>query len=318
MDISTYDRADALTEFPDGYLLTATEYGQEYNTIHLIRLDGDGNHTRLSAIQSGFSPVTSIVTAPDSGFLLATETPEIMHITTTGEVLWTRPLAAGSQGQGPVSLLARDDSTFVAAWTNRTACLDANGTMLWDVSPDAIGSGPSFAVITEADNGGVLVCTEGKHIKADNQYAVYPVAVRFDADGTILWEKSFGNGNTDTVLGIWQNENGHTILCRTTTFPKDLWGNVVQAYTSHLISLSNNGTVTGLQEVIDSGGDVIPSLTRGYLSVDIGETTITGTAYDSGGQERWTQEYDVQANPYSLRGIGTADGGYLIAVSSPS
>ncbi|WFN33696.1 hypothetical protein L1S32_07540 [Methanogenium sp. S4BF] len=318
VDISTYDGPDALAEFPDGYLLTATEYSQEYNTIHLIRLDGDGNHTRLSAIQSGFSPVTSIVPTPDGGFLLATETPEIMHITTTGEVLWTRPLSTGSQGQGPVSLLARDDGTFVAAWTNRTACLDANGTILWDVSPDTIGSGPSFAVLTEADNGGVLVCTEGKHIKADNQYTVYPVAVRLDADGTIQWEKSFGNGNTDTVLGTWQNENGHTILYRTTTFPKDLWGNVVQAYTSHLISLSDDGAVTGLQEVPDTGGDVIPSPSGGYLSPDTGETTITGTAYDTGGQVIWTEEYDIQANPYSLRGIGTADGGYLIAVSSPS
>lgn len=318
VDISTYDRADVLTESPAGYAIAATESGQEYNTVHLIRFDRDGAYTRLPGIQTGFSPVTSIVPVPDGGYLIATETPEIIRLTETGETLRKISLANGSQGMAPVSLLAHEDGTFVAAWADRTGCLDTNGTIIWDVSPDTIGSGPSFVVLTEADNGGVLVCTEGKHIRVDNQYTVYPVAVRLDTDGTVLWEKSFGNGNTDTVLGIWQNENGHTILYRTITFPKDLWGNVVRAYTSHLLSLSEDGTVTGLQKIPDSGGDVIPSPSGGYLSLDTGDTTITGTVYNAGGQELWTQEYDVQANPYSLRGIGTTDGGYLIAVSSPS
>lgn len=318
VDISTYDRANILTESPAGYAIAVTESGQEYNTVHLVWFDIDGKYTRLPGIKTEFSPVTSIVPAPDDGFLLATETPKIIRVTDTGETLWRKSLANESQGMAPVTLLARDDDTFIAAWADQTACLDANGTMLWNVSPDKIGGGPSFAALAEADNGGVLVCTEGKHIKANNQYTVYPVAVHLDADGTVLWEKSFGNGNTDTVLGVSQNENGHTILYRTTTFPKDLWGNVVQEYTSHIVSLSDDGTVTGLQEVQDTGGDVIPSLSGGYLSLDIGETTITGTVYSARGQELRTREYDVQANPYSLRGIGTTDGGYLIAVSSPS
>ncbi|WAI02034.1 PQQ-binding-like beta-propeller repeat protein [Methanogenium organophilum] len=318
VDISTYDRADALTESPAGYAIAATESGQEYLTVHLVRFDSVGAYTRLPGTNIEFSPVTSIVPAPDDGFLLATETPEIMHITTTGETLWRKSLANGSQGMAPVSLLARDDGTFVAAWADQTACLDANGTMLWDVSPDAIGSGPSLAILTEADNGGVLVCTEGKHIRANNQYMVYPVVVCLSADGTVMWDQSFGSGIADTLLGVWQNGTGHTILYRTITFPKNLWGNVVHAYTSHLISLSDDGTVTGFQEIPDSGGDVIPSLYGGFLSLDTGESTITGTGYNAGGQELWTREYDVQANPYSLRGIGTTDGGYLIAVSSPS
>lgn len=314
VDISTYDGADVLTEFPGGYAVAATEYGQEYYTVHLVRFDRDGASTQLPDVQTGSNRVSSILSAPDGGFLIATDTPEIMHITGTGETLWTTPLADKSQGMAPVSLLACDNSTYIAAWTDRIACLDADGTILRVVSPDAFGSGPSPVTLTEANTSGVLACREGRITKANNQYTVYPVAVRLDAEGTVLWEKSFGNGNTDTILGVWQNANGHTILYRTTTFPKDLWGKVTHAYTSHLISLSNDGTVTGLQELPDSGGDVIPSPAGGYISVEIGEESVTMTGYDAG-HEIWKREYGMRANPYSLRGIGTTDGGYLIAVS---
>jgi len=317
VDISTYDGVDVLTESPAGYVLTATEYGQEYNTMHLVRFDRDGNYTQLPDVRTGLNHVSSIIPAPDDEYLIATGAPEIMRITSTGEILWTTPLTNGSQGMAPVSLLARDDNTVVAAWADQTACLDADGTILREASPDAFGSGPSPVSLTKANNSGILACTEGRIIMVDNHYTVYPVAVRLDAEGTVLWNRIFGSGVADTILGVWQNGNGHTILYRTTTSPKDIWGKVVQAYTSHLISLSDEGTVTGLQEVPDTGGDIVPSPVRGYISVDIGDESITITGYDAG-HEIWKREYGMRANPYSLRGIGTADGGYLIAVSSPS
>ena len=317
VDISTYDGADTLTEYSDGYAITTTEYRQESIIIHLILLGRKGNLTRQTEIRTGYGTVSAIVPTADSGFLLATDMPEILCIGHQGETARPKFLEDESRSMAPVSLLARADGTFCAAWQNQAACLTDNNTVLWDTTLNA-GSGPEEIFLSPADAGGILICTEGNHVFNGEYFEIPLMAIRLDADGTHLWEQTFGSGSADTLLGVWQTENGHTVLYRTITFPKDLWGKVVHAYTSHLITLNDAGTVTGLQTVEDSGGDVIPSLSGGYLSLDTGETTITGTAYNSEGQVLWTEAYEVQANPYSLQGIGTVDGGYCIAFSSPS
>ncbi|MDE4907991.1 chloride channel protein [Methanogenium marinum] len=315
VDINTYDGADALTEYSDGYAIATTEYCQESSIVHLILFDREGTTLRQTEVRTEFGQVSAIVPAPDNRFFLATDTPGILRIGHEGETVWIKSLVNKSQGPAPISLLARNDGSFCAAWQNQIVCLTDNGTRLWDTTLNA-GSGPEVMLISPADAGGILICTEGNHVFNGEHFEIPLMAIRLDADGTILWEQTFGSGNADTLLGVWKNPSGHTILYRTITSPKNLWGKIVRVYTSHLITLSDDGTVTGLQEVEDTGGDVIPSPVRGYISVDTGEESITITGYDAG-QKIWKREYDMQANPYSLKGMGTADGGYLIAVSSP-
>ncbi len=315
VDINTYDGADALTEYADGYAIATTEYCQESSIVHLILFDREGTSLRQTEVRTEFGQVSAIVPAPDNRFFLATDTPGILRIGHEGETVWTKSLVNKSQGPAPISLLARNDGSFCAAWQNQIACLTDNGTILWDTTLNA-GSGPEVMLISPADAGGILICNEGNHVFNGEHFEIPLMAIRLDADGTLLREQTFGSGNADTLLGVWKNPSGHTILYRTITSPKDLWGKIVRVYTSHLITLNDAGTVTGLQEVEDTGGDVIPSPVRGYISVDTGEESITITGYDAG-HEIWKREYDMQANPYSLKGMGTADGGYLIAVSSP-
>ncbi|MBT8508703.1 hypothetical protein AZH53_09830 [Methanomicrobiaceae archaeon CYW5] len=317
VDIGTYDGADVLTEYAGGYALTTTEYGQNHTTVHPVLIDREGTVLRQNAITAEFPLVSAFIAAPDGGFLIATGASEIIRINSTGVTVRTTSLTTESPGMAPVSLLARDDGTVVVAWANRVACMTDDGSVLWDVTPASLGSGPSRVLLSPAGDGGVLLCTEGRQIQAGEGYAVHPVAVRLGADGTVLWEKRFGSGGADTLLGTWQNGSGHAILYRTTTYPTGSGGRVVPAYTGHLLGLDENGTETGLREVPDTGGAVIPSPGGGYLQVDVGETALSATCYDAGGV-LWTNHYDVRANPMSVRGTGTADGGYLIAVSSPS
>jgi len=316
VDISTYDGADAVTGYAGGYALAMTEYGQDSATVHLVLFDRDGTVSRQDAFAARFGRVSSLIAAPDGGLLMATEAPEIIAIDSMGGVVRTTTPGDGSGGMAPVSLVARDDGTVVAAWTNHVACLAGDGTVLWEASPPAIVFGPFLSLLSPAEDGGVLVCSEGRQIKAGGGYVVHPVAVRLGADGTVLWETRFGSGGAETLLGVWQTGSGHTVLYRTTTVPTGPGGSVVAAYTAHLLTLGENGTVTGLREVEDTGGAVIPSPGGGYLRVDAGEAALTATGYDAEGP-LWTQEYDVRANPTSVRGTGTSDGGYLIAVSSP-
>ncbi|KAF1078453.1 hypothetical protein [Methanogenium sp. MK-MG] len=315
VDISTYDGADTLTEYADGYAIATTEYRQESGLVHLILFDREGNYSRQPEVRTGLGQVSAIVPAPNDGFILATGRPGILRIDHKGETIWTNSLGYESHSVPPVSLLARADGSFVAAWANQTACLTDNNTVLWN-TPLNTSSGPEEIFLSPADADGILVCTAGKHIFTGEHFEIPLKAIRLDTDGTILWEQTIATGIGDTLLGVWQNPPGHTIIYRTTTSGTDLWGKFVHTYTLHLITLDDAGTVTGLYEVEDIGRDVIPSPVRGYLSVDIGEESIAVTGYELG-QKAWENEYDLQARPYSLKGIGTTDGGYLIAFSSP-
>ncbi|WP_054848491.1 hypothetical protein [Methanoculleus chikugoensis] len=71
--------------------------------------------------------------------------------------------------------------------------------------------------------------------------------------------------------------------------------------------------MTGHHAIEGSGGAVIPA-ENGYLSVTAAGTGVTLVGRDVTGSEVWRQEQPFDL--YSFRGgIGTADGGYLIAGS---
>ena len=315
VDISTYDRADTLTEYTDGYAIAMTEYRQESSIVHLVLFDREGNSSRQPEVRSGFCQVPAILPAPNDGFILATGRPEILRIDRKGETVWAKSLGDESPGVPPISLLARADGNFVVAWQNRIACLTDNGTVLWDTALNT-SIGPDEILLSPADAGGILVCTEGENTFTGEHFEIPLKAILLDAGGTVLWEQTLDVGVGNTLLGVWQNLPGHTLLYWTTTSQTDFWGKYVSTYTCHLITLNDAGTITGLPEGKDTSGDIIPSAVRGYISVDTGEEGVTITGYDAG-QEIWKREYGIRANRHSLQGIGTADGGYLIAVSSP-
>jgi hypothetical protein len=60
---------------------------------------------------------------------------------------------------------------------------------------------------------------------------------------------------------------------------------------------------------------VVPS-SGGYLSVAPADGSVTLAGRDIAGNEVWRQERAIGIDLYSLCGIGTADGGYLVAGSS--
>ncbi|MDN7023747.1 hypothetical protein FGU65_02355 [Methanoculleus sp. FWC-SCC1] len=314
IDLDAYDRPDVLAEHHGGYALAVTEPGQEENTVHIVVLDENGSIRRQSAVETGFGRVTALVPMPDEGYLMAVETPEIVRIDTGGAVLWRRSLADESQGMTPVSLIALADDRYVAVWGDTTACYSDNGTRIWKTSLATAG-GIGYHPVYPASEGGVLVVTEAKGVFAGDHFETYLQAVRLDANGTVLWKRDFGSEGLDELLGVWETAPGRFgVLYRSTTFPEDLMGSVVPAHQGYAFSLDSHGDVTGSRAVGDDGGVVVPS-SGGYLSIVTGDAGITLTGHDVTGTGVWRQERAIDLNRHAIRGIGTADGGYLVAGS---
>jgi hypothetical protein len=315
VDISAYDQPDILAECEDGYALAVTEYGQEQNTAHIIRYDGSGTIQSRSTVATGFGRVTALVPATNGGFVIASETPEIVRLDAAGEVLWRRSLADENRGMASVSLLALDDTRYVAVWEDQAACVSENRTMLWQTPLGAVG-GIGHHPVYPAPEGGVLIFSEGRNVFVGDHFEVYLQAIRLDGDGTVLWKRDFGSEGIDELLGAWQTAPGQfAVLYRSTTIPKDFWGNVVQVYDDYFFVLDENGNLIEFHAVEDDGEVVIPS-SDGYLSVVTGEESIMLVGRNLAGNEIWRQEHSITTDRHSIRGVGTVGGGYLITVST--
>ncbi|KQC05244.1 MAG: hypothetical protein APR53_08185 [Methanoculleus sp. SDB] len=314
-DIDAYDQPDILVECRDGFALAATEYGQEQNTAHIILYDDGGNIQSHSTVATGYGRMTALVPRINGGFAIASENPEILRVDAAGEVLWKQSLVNESRGMASVSLLALDDNRYVAVWEEQAACMNDNGTMVWQTPLGAVG-GIGYHPVYPAPEGGVLVFSEGRNVFVGDHFEVYLQAIRLDRNGTVLWRRDFGSGGLDELLGAWETVPGRfSILYRSTTFPKDFRGKVVPAYNGYFFILDENGDLMEFHAVEDDGETVIPS-SGGYLSVIAGDTDITLVCRDITGNLIWQRQQEIRTNRHSIRGIGTADGGYLIAGST--
>jgi len=313
-DIGAYDRPDVLAEFPGGYALAVTEYGREGNTVHILTYDEDGDPRGRLAIEIGFGRVTALVPAPGGGFLATTEASRLVRVDAGGELVWERSFVDEDQGMVPVSLLAQD-GRYVAAWEDKVACFDGDGMRLWQASLDGAG-GIEYHPIYPAPEGGVLVFAEEQHVFSGDHFETYLQAVRLDENGTIIWRRDFGSDGLDELLGVRETAPGRfAVLYRSTTFPENFWGGVERVNHGYLFSLDENGNMTDYRTVDDAGGAVVASQ-NGYLSIAPADGSVTLVGRDVAGSEVWRQERAVEIDLYSVCGVGTADGGYLIAGST--
>ena len=310
VDIAAYDRPDVLIEYPGGYALAVTEYGRGGSTAHILTYGERGDARDRLALETGFGRVTALVLAPGSGFLAATEMPGIVRVDAGGKVLWKRLFAGEDQGMVPVSLLAQGDR-YVAAWEDKIACFDKNGTRLWEVSLDG---GINYHPIYQAPGGGALVFVEGQSASAGGDVETYPQAVRLDENGTVLWTRDFGSGGFNELLGVRETAPGEfAVLYRSVTHSGNFWGGTERVSHGYLATLNDDGEVTGHHAIEGSGGAVIPA-ENSYLSVTAAGTGVTLVGRDITDHEIWRREQPIDL--HSLRGIGTSDGGYLIAGSA--
>ncbi|WP_332450061.1 hypothetical protein [Methanoculleus sp.] len=310
-DIGAYDQPGALVECRDGYALAVTEYGREGNTVHILTCDERGNAWDRIAFEIGFARVSALVPADGGGFLATTGMPGIVRVDAGGEVVWERSFVAESQGMAPVSLLAQD-GRYVAAWEDKVACFDDNGTRLWQTSIEAAG-GINYHPVYQAPGGGALVFVEGQNASAGGHVETYPQAVRLDENGTVLWTRDFGSGGFNELLGAREAAPGRfAVLYRSMTFSEYFWSGVERVSHGYLATLDDDGEVTDCHTLEESSGVVVPSQ-NGYLSATAADKGVTLVGRDAADSEVWRQEQPLDL--HSLRSIGTADGGYLVAGS---
>ena len=228
---------------------TATNYGN-YD-FWVVRLDPLGNKVwEQSYGGSSYDSLTSLQLVPQGGFVVAGTSASmpsgnktspnyggddfwVVRLDASGAKLWENSFG-GNDNDWLYSVQNTSDGGFiVGGWSisapsgNKTSAnfgsadywvvrLDANGNKLWDQSFGGSGNDSLYSIIQTADGGFLLGGTSSSPPSGNKTSANYGNSdfwvVRLDANGTKLWDQSYGGSGYDALFSVQPTTDGGFVL----------------------------------------------------------------------------------------------------------
>lgn len=223
-----------------GYIVLGTTYFSSTGHIYIVKTDLNGDTLWTKTI-SNSSIGQCIQPTSDGGYIILGEIDgssyEVYLIKTdaNGGVLWTNTFPYGSvfysdygnsvkqtSDGGYIIAGSAYSSGFPSVYVIKT---DVNGVLIWS---DTYAAGDGESVVQTTDGGFVVV---GQSSSSDVQM------IKVDANGNMLWIKTFGGTNNDHGYSVQQTIDGGFIVGGTTA----IFGTgYLDAY---LIKTTSNGTL---------------------------------------------------------------------------
>ena len=194
------------------------------------------------------------------------------------------------------------------AWLVKT---DADGNLLWNKTYGGTGDDVAHPVIQTGDGGYVFSgVTNSSGSGSPDAWLV-----KTDADGNMLWNKTYGGTGEERGYSLVQTgDGGYAVGCITNSFGaggQDTW----------LVKTDADGNMLWNKTYGDTGDDwgfsIILCDDGGYAFA--GYTTSAGGYHiylvktDASGNKLWNQTYGGVVADIGIHGIQTADGGFAIA-----
>ncbi len=272
----------------------STASGSAHNQyLGLSKSSSAGFETTLGGVNSNTYGYYIIQTS-NGGYAVVGETYRIINDTQTG-----------------------NDSLYLAV-------TDAFGNLLWshNFGEDANCSG---AALVQTDDGGFVAagCTQAFYNGLDSQAYI----VRTDANGSLVWSKTFGVENQDFLLQSVVKCSDGGFACVGYVI---LDTNDTATYDIYLLKVDANGNMLwnriygGNND--DFGNEIIPTVDGGFAlicttyAVGDGNATIQLIKTDAAGNALWNKTYtgtigdqvNLVTGTYGHSIVQTSDGGYAI------
>jgi len=188
---------------------------------------------------------------------------------------------------------------------------NSGGDTLWIRTYGGINDDRGYSVQQTAD-GGYIVAGFTKSFGAGGS-DVY--LIKIDANGDLLWAKTYGGGDHDVGYAVQQTTDGYIIAGRTNSFGAG-------SFDLYLIRTDTNGdtlwtkTYGGIST--DGGYSVQETADGGYIAVGytfsygsgLGDVYLIKT--DENGAIQWTKTYGGSRTEEGYSIEKTSDGGYII------
>ncbi len=264
------------------------------DTYWLVRTDQDGNHlwNQTYDYPGNSDFVYDLVLCSDGGFALAgythPHTPEssdiwLVRTDADGNHLWNQTYG-GTETETASSVVECSDGGFAIAGDIYTSTFegqaflvrtDSNGDLIWSRHYGGDSGESAYSLITSSAGGFVLTGYTESYGEGDSDLWL----VRIQADGDMVWNRTYGGIYWDDGWDLLESENGDFLITgRTASFGAgnaDAW----LIRTDHIGNHIWNHTYGGMPN--DRGDAVIEYSTGGFAF------TGSSRSFDMGSDDLW-------------------------------
>jgi len=153
---------------------------------------------------------------------------------------------------------------------------DSNGTILWQDTIDNHQYDQAYGVAVDNSNNIIVTGCSGE---AFSDYDYF--TVKYDPNGTILWQDTLDNNDRDDVAYGVAVDNSNNIIV--TGYSVELLGD----YDYFTVKYDPNGTILW-QDTLDNGND---DIAHGVAVDDFNNIIVTGKSYIGGNFDYFTVKY---------------------------
>jgi len=279
----------------------------------------------------------SVRITDDGGFIIAGSTMQLdadygdaalIKTDQYGQIQWSRWYGLEEWSEGFSEAIPTPDGGYIAAGSHAysdrqgepdvyVVKTDAAGNVTWEKSfglsefkPDAASD-----IITTPD-GGYLIAGRSQSGEDLNAYLI-----KIDADGNLLWQKTYGGSGGDNASSIKRTDDGGYIFAGATSTNATGGAN---DYDFYLVKIDGQGNVQWEKRYggsdWDKAGCVIVTPDKGYLMAGYTASPEFGAVArdvflvktDAAGNQQWQKLYGWEHKDGASKVIATIGGGYLI------
>lgn len=234
----------------------------------------------------------------------------IVKLDANGAMVWQKSYG-GSGLDDARSVIQTTDGNYVVAGFSSSADgditnpkegkdywiikLDTNGELLWEKSFGGTGDDEAYSIIQTTDGGfavaGSTTSEDGDITNANGWYDYW--ILKLDANGNLVWQKSYGEDQGDVAYSIIQtHDGGYGVIGSSTTINGD------NDY--RFIKLDALGNVVWDKSFGSSGDDVARSIVQtgdgGYVIAGRTNSTDGDVTVNYGGYDVWLVKTDSAGN----------------------
>ncbi|VVB92510.1 Colicin E5 ribonuclease domain protein [uncultured archaeon] len=256
---------------------------------------------------------------------------------TIGNILWNRSFNREDYNTASSARQTTDGGYILSgyigpntssykAWLVKT---DSNGNEEWNKTFGISGFDVAYSVQQSLDGGYIIA---GK-----KRSPAYPMSdegfdawlIKTDANGSKMWNKTFGGTRRDEIASIRLTSDGGYILAGGTDSYRGSWGD------AWLVKVDKNGneqwnrTYYSANSIAQTASSALETADSGYIiagiifpMVDGPQSRMSSDAWliktDSTGNEQWNKTFGGKGETRALSIVQVSDGGYVLAGDTSS
>lgn len=330
------DHFNCVEQTPDGGYIAAgctKSYGTSpYYDAWLVKADPSGREVWYRTFGGErWEEAHSVWPTRDGGYILAGATgigygydweAWLIKTNASGEQVWTQVFRADKESEAYCVRETRDGGYIVAgsydqdAWVMKT---DPTGKKIWSRTFGENDLEDEANCVQEMRDGGYIVAGSTESLGAGGTDGLL---IRLDPTGRVIWSRTFGGPDWDSVDCVQETRDRGLILAGGTESwgagKWDAWLIRTDASGNEVWSRTFGGpdrdSLSSTQQTRD-GGYIVVGRT---LSFGAGNYDVWLIKVDRSGEEAWSRTFGDRAGEYAGAVLQTRDGGYIIAGATVS